>query len=378
MVEQWLLRRGVPHLVADYTARDRIWTRARPLLIIAFVLQVFLSFGDRFSGWTQAAVFAVALSLAASAVYGFRRWRGVSPFDTRGGVTWHQLAFFVAVPTMLSGLGGNGWLAMAGVMAANLVLLLAVYVVVGFGLLPLSRWAVELMATRFLSLSRMLARTLPVVLVLTVFMFINAEIWQVAVLADWRAIAAACVLLAAIGAAFVAISAGDIVSDARRAALDGTAADPGQVGAYLAGTPLEGCEPHGGELDLDLGARANLRLVVVFSLGAPILLLVALIAATYVGFGLLLVPLEVLQTWGGPDADYTIVLDAGIMGRRTTLTIEHLAVSALVAMVSGLSVAASAVSDEAHVKDFTERLHRELRQNLVVARTYRSMLPPGD
>jgi hypothetical protein len=149
------------------------------------------------------------------------------------------------------------------------------------------------------------------------------------------------------------------------------------VGAYLAGTPLEGCEPRGYELDLDRGARANLRLVVVFSLGAPILFLVALIAATYVGFGLLLVPLEVLQTWGGPDADYTIVFDAGILGRRITLTTEHLAVSALVATLSGLSVAASAVSDEAHVKDFTQRLHRELRQNLVVARTYRSMLPPG-
>lgn len=377
MAEQWLLRRGVPHLVADYTARDRIWTRARPLLIIAFVLQVFLSFGDRFSGWTQAVVFAAALTLAASAVYGFRRWRGFSPFDTRGGVTWQQLVFFVAVPTVLSGIGGNGWLAMAGVMVANLVFLLVVYVVVGFGLLPLSRWAVELMATRFLSLNRMLARTLPVVLVLTVFMFINAEIWQVAVLADWRALALACVLLAAIGVAFVAISAADIVADARRAVLDDMAAESDQFSDYLVGTPLEGCQPHGDELDLDLGARANLRLVVVFSLGAPILFLVALIAATYVGFGFVLVPLEVLQTWGGPDADYTIVFDTAVFDRRITLTIEHLAVSALVATLSGLSVAASAVSDEAHVKDFTERLHRELRQNLVVARTYRGLLKAG-
>ena len=41
-------------------------------------------------------------------------------------------------------------------------------------------------------------------------------------------------------------------------------------------------------------------LVVVFSYGVRIMLLLAVIAATFVEFGLLLVPLDVLQTWGGP------------------------------------------------------------------------------
>jgi len=67
-VERWLLGRGVPHLVADYTSTERIWTRARPYLIIAFVLQIFLSFGDRFSGWSQAGMFSLGLVVVGSAV----------------------------------------------------------------------------------------------------------------------------------------------------------------------------------------------------------------------------------------------------------------------------------------------------------------------
>ncbi len=368
-VEHWLLRRGVPHLVANYTARERIWTRARPILIIALVMQVFLVFGDRFTGWTQLLVFLIALAVVGTAWLGFRRWRGMSPFDTRGGVGWQQLAFFVLVPTAVSALAGIGiaW-TMAVVALGNLAFLGLVYVVVGFGLLPLTRWALGTLGIHLLTLTRLLARTLPVVLVLTVFMFINAEIWQVALLAHWTAVVVACGLLAVIGTLFIAISADDVVDAAREATLD-----PDEAEAYLVGTPLEGFKPSSNHLDLDRSARINLRLVVVFSIGVQIVLVGLLIAATYVGFGLLLVPFEVLELWGsGSGVEYNVLAEGEMLGFPLTLTAEHLAVSALVATMSGLSVAASAVTDDAYARTFTVQLHRELRQSLVVARTYQA------
>jgi hypothetical protein len=372
-VERWLLARGVPHLVADYTSADRIWTRARPYLIIAFVLQIFLSFGDRFTGWVQALMFVLGLAIVGSAVAALRRWRRVDPFDTRGGVGWEQLAFFVVVPTVIRALSGTDVLrTMAVVAAANVLLLIAVYVVVGFGLIPLTRWAVGSLSGHLLALSRLLARTLPVVLVLTVFMFINAEIWQVALLAHWTAVAVACGALAVIGTVFVAMSADDVVEAAQAAIL----VEDEAAATCLDGTPLAGRVPSTEPLDLDLGARVNLRLVVVFSIGVQVVLVASLIGLTYVGFGLLLVPFDVLELWGGVGADYTVLAETEFFGFLLTLTAEHLAVAALVAMMSGLSVAASAITDDAYARTFTVRLREELGQSLMVARTYRAALSP--
>ena len=374
-VERWLLARGVPQLVVDYTIEDRIWTRARPFLIVAFVLQIFLSFGDRFTGWSQAGVFVAGLVIVGSAVTALRRWRGIDPFDTEGGVGWEQLAFFVIVPTVVSALSGTDVVVtMALVAAGNVAFLAVVYVVVGFGLIPLTGWALSALSNHVFALTRLLARTLPVVLVLTVFMFINAEIWQVALLANWTAVALACAALAVIGTIFVAMSADDIVESTQAATLEAS----GSVDEYLVGTPLEGWPPSTERLELDLGARANLRLVVVFSVGVQVVLVAALIGLTYVGFGLLLIPFDLLELWAGADGTdgagtaYTVLAEWQAVGLDLTLTVEHLAVSALVAMMAGLSVAASAITDDTYARAFTVRLRQELGQNLVVARTYRT------
>jgi len=249
-----------------------------------------------------------------------------------------------------------------------------VYVVVGFGLIPLTRWAVGTLGGHMFALSRLLARTLPVVMVLTVFMFINAEIWQVALLAHWSAVAVACAALAGIGTIFVAMSSDDIVESAQASTLDRVDAATDR----LDGTPLEGWTASTERLELDLGARVNLRLVVVFSIGVQVVLVASLIGVTYVGFGLLLVPFEVLELWGGADAQFSVLAEGEVLGFAFTLTAEHIAVSALVATMSGLSVTASAITDDAYARTFTVRLREELGQSLVVARTYRAALRPTE
>ena len=35
-VEDWFVRRGVPHFIDDYAATTDIWTRSTPLLVIAY------------------------------------------------------------------------------------------------------------------------------------------------------------------------------------------------------------------------------------------------------------------------------------------------------------------------------------------------------
>ena len=36
-IEGWFIGRGVPHFIVDYSARTDIWTRAIPLLILAYL-----------------------------------------------------------------------------------------------------------------------------------------------------------------------------------------------------------------------------------------------------------------------------------------------------------------------------------------------------
>ena len=37
--EHWFVRRGVPHFIEHYDARQDIWTRSLPLLLVLYVLR---------------------------------------------------------------------------------------------------------------------------------------------------------------------------------------------------------------------------------------------------------------------------------------------------------------------------------------------------
>ena len=67
--ERWFVRRGLPHLIDDYTATDDIFTRMAPFLAGVVFLEFFLAFGDRWTGWSQAVAFLGGYRCA-------RRWCG--------------------------------------------------------------------------------------------------------------------------------------------------------------------------------------------------------------------------------------------------------------------------------------------------------------
>ena len=49
--ERWFVRRGIPHFIEGYNAREDVLTRALPFLSLVFVLEVVLSLRPGWPAW---------------------------------------------------------------------------------------------------------------------------------------------------------------------------------------------------------------------------------------------------------------------------------------------------------------------------------------
>lgn len=372
--ERWFVQRGVPHLILDYSPSTRLWIRAKPFLIGVLVLEAMLPFSGRYTGASQGLVFLLSTAIMLAAVTVFARLRGRKLFDAIDEVEWPELAFFVLAPAaVVFVLDVGRWGPALRYAFGNLALLAVVWLVVGFGLLPMIRWAVGNVRQHVMVLSRLFARTLPVLLVLTVFMFINAEIWQVAYLVEPPAFVVVCSLVVIAGLGFLWLSSDEVIDD-----IDELKSWDDVFGA-LGDSPLAGAQvPTTAFMTRTLtrGGRLNLRMLVIVSLTIQVVLVGLLLTAVYIGVGSILMNGEVVQAWTG-GTEITELLAFNIGSLEILVTPEHLRVSGLVGALAGLNVAVSALTDTAYKETFMADLADEVRENLAVERLYRTLVVAG-
>ena len=79
--ERWFVRRGLPHLIHDYSATDDIFTRMAPFLAFVVFAEFFLAFGDRWTGWSQAVAFGAGIAALLGGIALVNRIRGRRPFQ---------------------------------------------------------------------------------------------------------------------------------------------------------------------------------------------------------------------------------------------------------------------------------------------------------
>lgn len=371
--ERWFLARGVPQLIDNYAAGERVWTRARAFLIAVLLAQTIWAFGDRYAGFRQGFAFGGVLIAMFIAVGLFNKWRGRRLFDVPDDVGIPELAFFVfAAPVLTIVISNEPFVNFVLSVGTNLVILGITWVVVGFGLIPLCRWAIGILVSHFKALARLLARTLPMLLILTVFMFINAEIWQVANLVPEPTFVIVNAILVLVGLSFMWLASGTLLEE-----LDDITSWE-EAAALAVDTPLQSLpEPEGELLQSDLNWRANLniRLVMIVSLGVQVALVALLVAAFYVAIGLLLVNADVLAAWAGTETiDSLASWQWGQL--KLVLTAEHLRVAGLVGTLAGLNTAVVAQTDEIYRDTFAADLRHEIRENIAVRRLYRTLITP--
>ena len=376
--ERWFVRRGLPHLIDDYSASTDVLTRAAPFLVLVVFMEFFLVFGDRWRGWAQAGVFCLGLAVAALVVASVNRLRGRHLWQLPDRVGLWELLVYFSLPAMFAGLGAADAVVVDVLffVIVNAVLLAGAYTVTSWGLVPMVRWSLGQLGRQIGQIMTLLAKSLPILLLFSAFIFLNAEMWQVAndfTLPYFGMVAA---LLVGVGTLFVMFSVRRLAVDLARFSAWS------DVRYRCADTPVESLVPDDSEAPpdsppLSRRARFNVSLLLFVAQSIQIVLVALIVTAFYVLFGVFTVREETLLDWTTLsqltwESSWAVRLP--LWGEELLFNRQLLLVSAFIGLFSGLQFAVSVVLDAGYRSEFAEDMTEELRQALSVRAVYHRAL----
>jgi len=362
-VERWFVARGVPHLMPSYQARTDIWGRAWPILLAAYLAGGFFALDIRH--WSLArnllATVVILAVLAATVVItnAVARRPLLGPPRSIGAP---ELAAFVIGPALPSLIFGQ-WDDALYAMLAGLAVLAVIYVVTSYGLIPLSLWATRRARAELGALGRIVARGLPLLLLFTMFLFINADVWQMAGNLKGFGFVASMTMFFVLGALFV-------ISRLPRVATElGAFASWGEVAALLDGTPLAGAElpatGHPKTLPLGRRERVNLALVSLVGQGLQITVVAVLLTAFFIVFGVCAVSEATTATWLG-TTDVHVLVTFHVGSQDLVLTEPLVRVAAFLGAFSGMYFTVVLATDGSYQDAFRDDIAPQIRQALAV------------
>ncbi|NDH75935.1 MAG: hypothetical protein EBY52_04165 [Actinobacteria bacterium] len=376
--ERWFVRRGLPHLIDDYTATDDIFTRMAPFLAGVVFLEFFLAFGDRWTGWSQAVAFLGGIAALVGGVVLVNRIRSRRSFQLPDDIGVWELALYVVLPIVPTVIGSQGSAVdnAVSVVAFNLVLLAVGYVVTSWALIPMMRWSFGQVRRQVTDVANLAMKSLPTLLIFSAFIFINAEMWQVANDFTLPLFGMVMLLLVGIGGIFIFVSVRRLTVDLARFSAWG------DVRPRCANTPVEEIIPADDEPAPDtppLVRRAewNVNLLLFVAQGIQVLLVSLVITTFYVVFGLLTVREETLLQWttvGELTYERDWAVDIAIFGTDLIFTRQLLLVALFIGMFSGLNFAVQVITDDTYREEFIADMTAEVRDALAVRAVYHRRL----
>ena len=373
------MRRGLPHLIDGYSATEDVLTRAAPFLGLVVFAELFLSFGDRWKGWSQAAVFVAGVAVLAGVLAVVNKLRGRRWSQRPDNIGPLEVLGFLLGPAVVTAFAHPDRWVLAGVVVLNVVLLVFAYVVTSWGLLPMIRWSTVQLGHQVNDMATLLVKSLPLLLLFSAFIFLNAEMWQVAndfTLPYFGLVAG---LLAVIGSLFVFKSVRALAIDLARFS------EWSDVRDRCGGTPVEPFVPGDDEPPPDAPAlsrwsRLNVGLLLFVAQGIQVVLVATLIAAFYVVFGMLTVREDTILQWT-TVAELTRTDDWAVriplLGEEVIFTRQLVLVAGFIGLVSGLQFAVQVVTDRAYREEFAAEMTDEIRQALAVRAVYHRRLVDG-
>ncbi len=378
-IEQWFISRGIPHLMAGYSARTDIWTRAIPLLGVGYLLGGLNALDlNKSLAWNLVVALAVLVILVVTWVLMTRlrnrpatvlrraqnaagttsRWKFL---PTEVGAA--ELAAFVIGPVLPSVILGQ-WRDGMRAFVVGLGVLCTIYFVTSYGLFAMFRWAANRARSQVVLFFNVVVRVLPLLLLAITFLFINAEVWQVAGTLQgwpyWVVIA----LFFALGAFFVLSRIPSLVG-----ALS-TFDDWVEVRALVADTPAAGLVlPSSGnpaEPPLQMRERLNIGLVSVFSQALQITLVVLAMFTFFVIFGGLAINATTSAAWTQAPVHILSTWASG----KFVITEELLRVSGFLGAFTGMYFTVVLSTDATYREEFAEDVAPQVRQAFAVRIAY--------
>ncbi len=363
--EKWFVDRGVPHFIDSYNASEDVLTRALPILVLLFL---FSSISAIDLDWPAAGIVAASLTglvILLGAWAAINRLRGLRPLlrrpDRIGAV---EIGVFLAVPTLLPIIFGADWSGALITLLTQAAILVTVYVVTSYGLIAISIWVVGQLIHSIGQLLRLFTRTLPLLLIGFMFLFINAEAWQSAGLLDSALLVAVGLLFALLAGVFLGTQIPKEIQD---------------LNAFSTWDEVETlCEDAPGQAVSATGRpnpppltrreRGNLWLLVFVSQAFRLVLVSALIGAFFVGLGLLIIQPATVTLWTTQPPD--VLWTATLLGIEVQLTAELLRVSGFLAAFAVVYFSVYTTTESALRDEFYEDITTEARQNLAVRARY--------
>jgi hypothetical protein len=374
-IEHWFVERGVPHFVERKTDGSMLdaWTRALPLLVVAYVL-LGLNALD-LKTWSArenvlAAVAVVAMALATWVAS--NRIRGDAAFARPNDIDPPELALFLIGPTLpvlVFGQLGDAF----QTLVTGILLLAAIYVWSAYGAGPMLLWALRRGSRQITTLGSLVARALPLLLLFNTFLFINAEVWEMAGTLHGPAYAIVLATFLALGATF-ALSR---VPGTIRAMNSFASWDA--VDAHLAATPAAPLVNAERDVAIDaenpveslrLRQKLNIGLVVLFGQALQISLVIVVLTLFFVGFGYFGITESTIEGWTGLD-DVHVFARTEFGGRNLVLSEPLVRVACFLGAFSGMYFTVLLTTDDTYRSEFSDELGPEIREALAVRAAYR-------
>lgn len=245
-----------------------------------------------------------------------------------------ELVAFVLLPALLPVLFSGQFLFGFVTILVNAALMSLAYLVVGFGVVAIVRWAgVRFFAQMGRSVT-VLVRAVPLLLFFSLVIFLTTESWQVftatGTVVFWMAIG----LFVLLGMVFLSVRLPGVVREIQE-------------------------DSDVGDVSLRRRERLNLAAVALISESLQVLFVSAAVWLFYVLLGTLLVSADVRSVWlGRPGA---VIWEIAMFGERVEVTWELLRVATGVAAFAGLYYAVAILVDSAYRDQFVDALSSELR-----------------
>ena len=363
--ERWFVRRGVPHLIANYNAAEDVFTRALPLLSLVFLFSMVGALNEDFSIAENIGVAIGGLGLLLAIWAGVNWLRGIRPLLTRPQrVGRLELAVFILGPALVPVVFGGQFSTAGLTVLSNVFILGVVYLGASYGVVAIASWAIRHVFSDFAGAIRIGMRALPLLLLFNAFLFINAEVWQVTSRIDATLLAAALGLFVLLGVVFLLSRLPGEVSELA------TFHSVEEVQGLCQGSPMEGAAGKTDLPDYPLSRRqrGNIGLVLVFSQGVLVLAVSVFIGLFFVVFGLLIMSPDTLVQW--TEQPLNELYSVSFRGDRIVLTEELLRAAGFLAAFSGLYFTVNAATEPTYRREFFEGLLGEVRQSLAVREAY--------
>lgn len=370
--EDWFLHRGVPHLIVDYSPSRDILTRAAPLLYLVFVAELSFAVATAWSLWWRVASFLIAAGVAGALWIGTNLLRQRSAFADVARFGLLEVAVFLLGPSAAALLAGTGWPTATWLFGANLGLLALVYVVTSYALIPLGIWALFLTVRQLRTVLPVVGRILPTLLLFSVFMFLNAEMWKVAAEMPLGLFAITLALFAGLGAVLTWLRLPSQVDEL------GDFGDWDEVSRECGDAP---CGPvHSRrraesvpEMPLHRRERLNVTLLLFTSQFVQALIVAAVVTALYIGFGMLTISTVTFEQWVG-EPPTVLGPTVAVLGGEIYLSVELIKTAAFIGAIGGMQFLVTALVDSDYQREFFGEVRSELRQVFAVRAVYRDRL----